>query len=101
MVCYSVLAVTPTSNDWFDEYVAVSTPIVRKYGGKFLASTSSHERLEGEGEEVALRVIVEWPDKDAVLACWKDPEYLPQLEARTKGSKSEHIIIEGKNDRDG
>ena len=98
MAYYSVLAVTPTSEDWIPDYVEPTNRLVARHGGKYLARTSSHERLEGEGEEAALRVVIEWPSREAALNFMKDPEYIPHLEARTAGSVSHHFLIEGKDE---
>jgi uncharacterized protein (DUF1330 family) len=98
MTYYSVLAVTPTNEDWIPDYIGPANNLVAKHGGKYLARTSSHERLEGEGESAALRIIIEWPSKEAAQAFIKDPEYVPHLKARTAGSISHHFLIEGKDD---
>lgn len=98
MSYYSVLEVTPTSEDWIPGYVESATALVAQHGGKYLARTASHERLEGEGEDVALRVIIEWPSKKAAEAFMSDPAYRAHLEARTAGSTSHHFLIEGKDD---
>lgn len=98
MAYYSVLAVTPTSEDWIPDYIGPANALVAKYGGKYLARTSSHERLEGEGEDAALRIIIGWPSKEAAVYFMNDPEYLPHLKARTAGSISHHFLIEAKDD---
>lgn len=98
MTYYSVLAVTPTTEDWIPDYLPTANALVAKHGGKYLARTSSHERLEGEGEDAALRIILEWPSKDDALAFMNDPDYVPHLKARTAGSISAHLLIEGKDD---
>lgn len=100
MAYYSVLAVTPTSQDWVADYIGPANALVARYGGKYLARTSSHERLEGEGEgeDAALRIVIEWPSKEAAKAFMSDAAYAPHLEARTAGSISHHFLIEGKDD---
>ena len=98
MTYFSVLAVTPTSEDWIPDYIGPANKLVAQHGGKYLARTSSHERLEGEGEDAALRIIIQWPSKEAAEAFMKDPEYVPHLEARTAGSDSQHFLIKGKDD---
>ena len=55
-----------------------------------------HERLEGEDD--GLRVIIEWPPRDAAPAFISDPGYAPYLKARTAGSNSHHFLMEGKDD---
>ncbi len=98
MTYYSVLDVTPTDPSWIPAYIETTTALVSKHGGKYLARTASHERLEGEGEEVGLRVIIEWPSKEAARAFMNDPDYALHLSARTAGSDSHHFLIEGKDD---
>ncbi|NIA68596.1 DUF1330 domain-containing protein [Pelagibius litoralis] len=98
MTCYSVLAVTPTTDDWVPDYIGPANELVARHGGRYLARTASHERLEGEGEDAALRIVIEWPSKEAAMAFMNDPAYLPHLKARTAGSHSHHFLIEGKDD---
>lgn len=98
MAHYSVLAVTPTDDAWIPDYLPAANALVAKHGGRYLARTASHERLEGTGEAVALRIILEWPTRAAAQAFMADPAYKPHLDARTGGSISHHVLIEGKDD---
>ncbi|MGY9056931.1 MAG: DUF1330 domain-containing protein [Alphaproteobacteria bacterium] len=98
MACYSIIGVTPTDSAWVPGYIGPVGELVAKHGGKYLARTASHERLEGEGGDAALRVIIEWPSKEAAHAFMNDPDYAPHLKARTEGSNSHHVLIEGKDD---
>ena len=98
MTYYSVLAVTPTSDDWIPGYIGPANKLVAQYGGKYLARTANHERLEGEGEDAALRIVIEWPSREAAQNFMNDPEYVPHLKARTAGSNSHHFLIEAKDD---
>ena len=98
MSYYSVLDVTPTSEDWIPDYLEPANRLVAKYGGKYLARTASHDRLEGRGEDAALRIVLQWPSKQAALGFMNDAEYAPHLKARTEGSISHHFLIEGKDD---
>ncbi|MEX0289200.1 MAG: DUF1330 domain-containing protein [Flavobacteriaceae bacterium] len=98
MAYYSVLDVTPSSEAWIADYVAVSGKLVEKHGGRYLARTSSHEQLEGDEQVAALRIILEWPSKQAALNFMSDPDYVPHLNARTAGSVSHHYLIEKKDD---
>ncbi len=98
MTYYSILAVTPTSEDWIPDYIAAVTTLVAQHGGKYLARTASHQRLEGEGEDAALRILIAWPSKEAALTFLKSAAYAPFLAARTAGSISHHFLVEGKDD---
>ncbi len=98
MTYFSVLAVTPTSEDWIPDYIGPANELVAKHGGKYLARTATHEQIEGADNPAALRIIIEWPSKEAAQAFMSDPGYVPHLEARTAGSESFHYLIEAKDD---
>ena len=48
--------------------------------------------------DAGLRIILEWPSKEAALAFLNDPEYTPHLQARTSGSISHHFLVEAKDE---
>jgi uncharacterized protein (DUF1330 family) len=98
MTFYSVLAVTPTSEEWIPDYIGPANALVTEYGGKYLARTSNHEQLEGNDQPSALRIVIEWPSRDAAVGFMNDERYVPHLKARTHGSESFHFLIEGKDD---
>ncbi|MFB9888066.1 DUF1330 domain-containing protein [Balneatrix alpica] len=98
MAYYSVLEVTPTRDAWIPDYLEPANRLVAQYGGKYLARTANHQRLEGEGPAVALRIVIEWPSKEAAIGFMQDEQYRPHLQARTAGSISHHFLIEGKDD---
>ena len=95
---YSILDVTPTSDDWIPAYLGPANTLVAQYGGKYLARTSSHEQLEGQTAHAALRIVIGWPSKEAALGFMNDAAYAPHLKARTEGSVSNHYLIEAKDD---
>ena len=98
MTHYSVLFVTPTSETWIPDYLGVANALVAKHGGKYIARTASHQQIEGQVADAALRIIIEWPSKDAALSFINDPAYAPHFKARTAGSISQHFLIEGKDE---
>ena len=98
MAYYSVLAVTPSTDAWIPDYLPTANKLVAKHGGKYLARTADHEQVEGPVAPAALRIILEWPSKEAAVNFMNDPEYKPHLEARTAGSESFHFLIDGKDD---
>lgn len=98
MAYYSVLAVTPSTDAWIPDYLPAANKLVAKHGGKYLARTASHEQVEGTETPSALRIILEWPSREAAMNFMNDPEYQPHLAARTAGSESFHYVVEGKDD---
>lgn len=98
MAYYSVLAVSPTSEDWIPDYLPAANALVAKHGGRYLARTASHEQIEGEDRPAALRIVLEWPSREAALNFMGDPAYARHLGARQAGSESYHFLVEGKDD---
>jgi uncharacterized protein (DUF1330 family) len=98
MAYYSVFLVTPKTDTWIPEYLAVVGPTVAKYGGKYLARTANHERLEGTDASPGLIAILEWPSKEAAKAFYGDAQYQPHLQARLAGAANDAFLIEGKDD---
>lgn len=98
MSYFSILAVTPSNDDWIPAYIGPANALVAKHGGKYLARTANHEQIEGEAQDAALRIVIEWPSRAAALAFMQDPEYVPHLQARTAGSASFHFLVEAKDD---
>lgn len=98
MTYYSVLEVSPTSEAWIADYLTTANAALARHGGKYLARTTSHEQVEGEGREAALRILIEWPSKESAQAFMADPDYAPHLRARHAGSVSAHWLIAGKDD---
>ena len=98
MKYYSVLDVTPTSDEGIPSYIEPANRLVAKYGGRYLARTSRHEQIEGTTKDSALRIVIEWPSKQAANDFMTDPEYAPHLKARTNGSVSHHYLIEATDD---
>ena len=98
MAYYSVLEVTPITEDWIPDYLPTANKVIKAHGGKYLARTQTHEQLEGPERGAGLRIIIEWPSEEACKNFMSDPEYKPHLEERHAGSNSFHWLIAGKDD---
>ena len=98
MTYYSVLDVTPTSDDWIPDYLPTANERVSAHGGRYIARTATHEQVEGDAQEAGLRIIIEWPSMEAAKAFMADEDYAPHLAQRTKGSVSHHYLIAGQDD---
>lgn len=98
MAYYSVLAVTPSTDAWIPDYLPTANRLVAKHGGRYLARTAEHAQVEGAEAPAALRILLEWPSREAAINFMTDPDYLPHLEARTAGSESVHFLLAGQDD---
>jgi len=93
MKYYAVAELTLTDRGWARDYVAKVTPMVEKYGGRYLARTNNIERLEGQRQNPHVLLIIEWPSKEAALAFYKSEEYQPFLKGRLAGSNGEFVLV--------
>ena len=65
---YSVAELTVTDRGWVRDYVTQVTPMVERYGGRYLARTAKFEQIEGERAPKDVVLLIEWPSKEAAEA---------------------------------
>jgi uncharacterized protein (DUF1330 family) len=94
---YAVAELNVTDPAWVRSYVADVTPIVERYGGRYLARTTSVEKMEGERPPPQIFLIIEWPSKEAADAFYESEEYWPYREARRKGAENEFFLVAGED----
>ncbi len=58
MSYFPVLDFTPTNNTWIPDYLPTANKLVKKHGGTYLARTASHEQVEGNEQQAALRIVI-------------------------------------------
>ena len=97
MKYYAVAEMTVTDCAWVAAYVADVTPMVERYGGRYLARTSHAEKLEGERAAPQVLLIIEWPSREAAMAFYESEEYRPYRESRIAGSINEFILVPGED----
>lgn len=94
---YAIAEVTVTDPSWVADYVAAVTPMVERWGGRYLARTPKVERLEGNRDRAALTLILEWPSREAALDFYQSEEYRPHRDARQRGSIGEFALVAGED----
>lgn len=92
---YTQVFVTPTNEEWLRPYSAAVPSIVGRYGGRYLAMTSDYERVEGDGENPAIAVIVEWPDAESAHRFYDDPQYQAFKLSRLHGARNDMLLLPG------
>ena len=97
MKYYVVAEMDVTDPGWVRDYVQTVTPMVERHGGRYLARTSSVEKLEGERGRPQVFLLVEWPSREAAMAFYESEEYRPYRESRLAGSMSELVLIAGED----
>ena len=86
MTFYSILAVSPTNSDWVADYIGPANQLVAQHGGKYLARTASHEQLEGNEKGASLRILIEWPSRQAALRGADRPDLCRPVAGRQRRS---------------
>jgi len=94
---YSVAELTVTERGWVRDYVAQVTPMVERYGGRYLARTTTFERIEGERPPKDVVLLIEWPSKEAAEAFYASEEYRPFRERRRAGADNEFLLVAGED----
>ena len=94
---YAVAELDVIEPSWVRDYVASVTPMVERHGGRYLARTTQSEQIEGDAAPAQIRMIVEWPSKQAADAFYMSEEYRPHREARRAGARNEFVLIAGED----
>ena len=97
MKCYAVAEIDVTDPAWVREYAAVVTPMVERYGGRYLARTPQVSRIEGAREPAQTFLIIEWPSREAADAFYESEEYRPLRERRRQGARNEFVLVAGED----
>lgn len=86
-----------TDRSWVASYVAAVTPMVERYGGRYLARTARVEKVEGERAPLGIALLIEWPSRQAAMAFYESDEYRPWRERRIAGSINQFILVPGED----
>jgi uncharacterized protein (DUF1330 family) len=95
MKYYAVAELVITDPAWVHSYVEHVTPMVERYGGRYLARTDKIEKLEGERQPAQIMLVVEFPSREAALTFYESEEYRPFRDARAAGARNEFFLIAG------
>lgn len=97
MKYYSVAELDVTDRSWVGEYVKQVTPMVERFGGRYLARTANAEKFEGSRKLPHIFLVIEWPSKEAAHAFYDSEEYRPYRESRMAGSSGEFVLVAGED----
>ncbi len=77
----------------YQRYVTANAPAFEKYGARFLVRGGRFEVVEGEAR--ARNVVIEFPDYETALACYRSPEYQAAMKHREGAGVADILVIEG------
>ena len=90
---YRVVHVTVTDPENYPQYIAADTPVLEKYGARFLVRGGEHTAPEGPVHE--RHVVIEFGSYRQALDCDNSPEYQAAAKLRQAYSDSQIVIVEG------
>ena len=94
MPAYLIAQVNVLNANAYEEYKNKTSPIVDKYGGKFLVRGGKFENVLGKWD-YQRTVVIEFDSYKKAMEWYNSEEYRPVREIREKNSEGNVIIIEG------
>jgi uncharacterized protein (DUF1330 family) len=90
---YWIARVDVHNDEGYKPYAAANPAIFKKFGGRFVVRAGRFEAPEGTPR--SRNVVIEFPDYQSALACYRSPEYQANIEVRQPHSFAELVIVEG------
>ena len=81
------------SEEGYKSYAAANPAIFKKFGGRYVVRGGKFDGVEGESR--SRNVVIEFPDYETALACYRSPEYQANIKLRQPHSIAELIVVEG------
>lgn len=94
MSAYLVAHLDVHDADGFARYRNEVTPLVDRFGGKYLIRGGDVEVLEGDWQ-IPRVVVIEFPSRDALRLFYDSPEYQQILPLRTQAASGPVAIVDG------
>ena len=93
MSAYWIAHVDVSDEETYKEYAKLATVAVEEHGGKFLARGGRYQSLEGNSRP--RNVVIEFPDMDSALRCYRSETYKKALEYSSRSSDRDMMIVDG------
>lgn len=90
---YWIARVDVASEEGYKPYAVANPGIFARFGGRFVVRGGRFEAMEGRSR--ARNVVIEFPDYDTAMACYRSPEYQENMKIRQANALTDLIIIEG------
>jgi uncharacterized protein (DUF1330 family) len=90
---YWIGRVDVQNDEGYKPYVAANGPIFKKWGGRFVVRGGKFTGVEGGSR--ARNVVIEFPDYETAMACYRSPEYQENIKRRQPHSIADLIVVEG------
>ncbi len=90
---YWIARVDVASEEGYKPYAVANPGIFARFGARFVVRGGRFEAMEGRSR--ARNVVIEFPDYDTAMACYRSPEYQENMKIRQANALTDLIIIEG------
>jgi uncharacterized protein (DUF1330 family) len=81
------------NEEGYKPYAAANLAIFKKFGGRYVVRGGKATTVEGQSR--SRNVVIEFPNYEAALACYRSPEYQENIKVRQPHSIADLIVIEG------
>ena len=93
MPAYVISMMSIHDPEVYSQYTALTPPLVKKYGGKFLTRGEEVSCMEGTSYEGRM-VLLEFPDKASIEAWFADPDYQEAMKFRHASSSMNLLMVQ-------
>ncbi|MBI1182312.1 MAG: DUF1330 domain-containing protein [Alphaproteobacteria bacterium] len=94
MSIYVVANMKVLDPSFLEAYGAIAAPLVKQYGGEYVAQSAAPEVVEGEWPEGFQTIVIRWPSREAFRAFWDSPEYAKAKEIRKGKVILNNVILQ-------
>ena len=94
MAAYIIADIDVTDPAGFEEYRQRVSPMIAKWGGKYLVRGGPMETVEGDWAPKRL-VVLEFESLERAKEFYRSEEYRPVMEIRHKTAVTNLVIVEG------
>jgi len=81
------------NDEGYKPYAIANPAIFKKFGGRFVVRGGMFVGVEGQSR--SRNVVIEFPDYETALACYRSVEYQENIKIRQPHSIVDLVIIEG------
>ena len=90
---YWLVQVEVTDPEGYKDYLAANQAAFRKHGARYVIRAGRHETMEGACR--SRLVVIEFPDFETALACYRSPEYQHAISLRQGCAVADIAVVEG------
>ena len=90
---YWIARVDVDNEQGYRPYMAANPAIFKKFGGRFVVRGGRFTVAEGQSR--SRNVVIEFPDYESAVACYRSPEYQANIKVRQPHAIADLVIVEG------